>query len=84
MTRIFIVLPLLFAAACSQDEGTAAASESASRSAPKSAAIPELPPDGKQLYEFLMREEPKLMAEIPCACCNLSLADCFEGACPET
>jgi len=84
MMRILVTLVLMAAGACGREEQAIVPPEGASPSTKARAPIPTLPPDGKQLYEFLMREEPKLMAEIPCACCKLSLADCFEGACPKT
>ncbi len=48
----------------------------------------EMPPlpkeDGKVLYEFLLREAPELMAQIPCACCDKTLDWCYKGGCPYT
>jgi hypothetical protein len=49
---------------------------------PTESASATLPPDGRPLYEFLMREEPELMAEILCVCCDAPLAACYQGLCP--
>lgn len=47
--------------------------------------MPPLPKeDGKVLYEFLLKEAPELMAQIPCACCDKMLDWCYKGGCPDT
>ena len=43
-----------------------------------------VPPDGSQLYSFLLREIPDIVSEIPCACCAEYLDACFKGRCPPT
>jgi len=45
-------------------------------------SMPPLPKEnGKVLYEFLNKEAPELMAQIPCACCGEMLDWCYEGGC---
>jgi hypothetical protein len=47
--------------------------------------MPPLPKEnGKILYEFLLKEAPELMAQIPCACCDKTLDWCYKGGCPFT
>jgi hypothetical protein len=41
-----------------------------------------LPPDGSMLYNFLLREIPDIVSEIPCACCAMNLNACYRGGCP--
>ena len=38
-----------------------------------------LPEDGLALYQTLLREIPEVVSAVPCACCNIKLADCYEG-----
>ena len=42
----------------------------------------ELPPDGLELYQTLLREIPEVVSQVPCACCGEMLSACYRGACP--
>ncbi|MBW2605841.1 MAG: hypothetical protein JRE28_16285 [Deltaproteobacteria bacterium] len=47
--------------------------------------FPPLPKEnGKVLYEFLLKEAPDLVAQIPCSCCGEMLDWCYKGGCPFT
>ncbi len=43
-----------------------------------------LPPDGSELYSFLLKEIPDIVSEIPCPCCGEYLDVCYKGRCPPT
>ena len=42
----------------------------------------ELPADGLALYQFLLREIPDVVSQLPCACYKKMLSWCYEGGCP--
>ena len=42
----------------------------------------EVPPDGQGLGDFMLREIPDVIAEVPCVCCNKKLTACYQGDCP--
>ncbi|NIN00838.1 MAG: hypothetical protein GTO24_22975 [candidate division Zixibacteria bacterium] len=43
-----------------------------------------VPPDGLKLYRFMLKEIPDIVSEIPCACCTMTLDECYRGGCPPT
>ncbi|NKB68651.1 MAG: hypothetical protein GKR89_16430 [Candidatus Latescibacteria bacterium] len=42
----------------------------------------DVPPDGQELGDFLLREIPDVIGEVPCVCCNKTLNECYTGDCP--
>ena len=41
----------------------------------------EVPADGAALFDFLLREIPDVVSQVPCVCCSEVLAGCYQGAC---
>ncbi len=56
--------------------------QSPAASAAAQAQADELPPDGRQLFDFMLATIPDLVAKVPCSCCPFTLAQCYHGACP--
>lgn len=47
--------------------------------------LPPLPKeDGAVLYNFLMKQAPELVSQVPCSCCGRNLDWCYTGGCPYT
>lgn len=47
--------------------------------------FPPLPTqDGTVLFNFLLKEAPELVSQIPCECCDHNLDWCYKGGCPPT
>ena len=44
----------------------------------------QVPADGAALFDFLLREIPDVVSEVPCVCCSEVLEGCYQGACPPT
>ncbi len=84
LTIVIAGAALALAACNSPDKGTQVGGDTPSTPSPsRTTATPEaLPPDGRQLFDFLLAKIPKLVAKVPCSCCPYSLAQCYRGACP--
>ena len=37
---------------------------------------------GAALFDFLLREIPDVVSQLPCVCCSEVLEGCYQGACP--
>ena len=42
----------------------------------------QVPADGAALFDFLLREIPDVVSQVPCSCCSEVLEGCYQGACP--
>ena len=42
----------------------------------------QVPSDGAALFDFLLREIPDVVSQLPCVCCSEVLEGCYQGACP--
>ena len=42
----------------------------------------QVPADGAALFDFLLREIPDVVSQLPCVCCSEVLEGCYQGACP--
>jgi len=42
----------------------------------------QVPADGAALFDFLLREIPDVVSQVPCVCCSEVLEGCYQGACP--
>ena len=56
--------------------------EPAATGAAAHAHADEVPPDGRQLFDFMLAKIPELVAKVPCSCCPFMLGQCYHGACP--
>ncbi len=79
-----LAVPFTSCTAKRQDVPARAAAEQATAEEPAPAHASRLPPDGDELFAFLLKEIPDVVSEIECTCCGKKLADCFHGACPGT
>lgn len=41
-----------------------------------------VPPNGKPLFAFMLKEIPQLVDKVPCVCCPYTIGQCYRGACP--
>jgi hypothetical protein len=71
------LLGILAAAGCGEKSAPTRSAPVASTAAP--AAIP---PDGAQLFRFMLERIPTLAARVPCSCCRFTIGECYRGACP--
>jgi hypothetical protein len=80
-TRILdlALLGIVVAAGCGDKSPVSRPAPGASTAGPLPAAPTDvIPPDGAQLFQFMLERIPVLAAKVPCSCCRCTIG----GACP--